>query len=184
MVFNKRIFVFNDILDFYKMDNFLNKLYLTLFTPKWLKFISNHSAIISDSFPEKSSCYFGFCPNYLDPLPLTPIWTTCTTFSQRRNSRFEIQFKTKNTRFGKNLKESIFLRRTSLTSNRAPMVPKTDILTKNTQNDKNHWICHRQNFEGPPAWQGEEGVGVLKMTLLCLSGSLFQDSELSPICVK
>ena len=38
----------------------------------------------------------------------------------------------------KNLKESIFLRRTSLTSNRAPMVPKTDILTKNTQNDKNH----------------------------------------------
>ena len=61
--FNKRIFVFNDILDFYKMDNFLNKPYLTLFTPKWLKLISNHSGIISDSFPKKSSCYFGFCPN-------------------------------------------------------------------------------------------------------------------------
>ena len=32
-------------------------------------------------FTKKSSCSFGFCPNYLDPPPpLPPIWTTCTTF--------------------------------------------------------------------------------------------------------
>ena len=31
--------------------------------------------------PEKSSCSFGFCPNYLEPqFPLALIWTTCTTF--------------------------------------------------------------------------------------------------------
>ena len=43
--------------------------------------------------PEKSSCSFGFCPNY--PLPL--IWTTCTNFFRRRNSRFKSQLRTKNT---------------------------------------------------------------------------------------
>ena len=31
---------------------------------------------------EKSSCYFGFCQNYLPPLPL--IWTTCTTFEREK----------------------------------------------------------------------------------------------------
>ena len=32
-------------------------------------------------FPEKSSCSFGFCPNYLDRPPPPPlIWTTCTIF--------------------------------------------------------------------------------------------------------
>ena len=32
-------------------------------------------------FPEKSSCSFGFCPNYLDP-PI--IWTTCTSSFERQ----------------------------------------------------------------------------------------------------
>ena len=34
---------------------------------------------------KKSSCSFGFCPNYLDPAPPLPqIWTTCTTFFERQ----------------------------------------------------------------------------------------------------
>ena len=28
----------------------------------------------------KNCCSFGFCPNYLPPPPLPPIWTTSTTF--------------------------------------------------------------------------------------------------------
>ena len=39
---------------------------------------------------KKSSCYFGFCPNYLHPpLPLPPIWTTCTTFLERQKRQFK-----------------------------------------------------------------------------------------------
>ena len=37
---------------------------------------------IRGGLPKKSSCSFGFCPNYLNPLPL--IWKTCTTFFERQ----------------------------------------------------------------------------------------------------
>ena len=41
--------------------------------------------------PEKSSCSFGVCPNYLDPPPLLPlIWTTCTTFIDRQCAKIPI----------------------------------------------------------------------------------------------
>ena len=33
----------------------------------------------------KNSCSFGFCPIYLDPPSLSPIWTTCTTFFNAKN---------------------------------------------------------------------------------------------------
>ena len=33
---------------------------------------------VQEGFTKKSCRSFGFCPNYLPPLP--PIWTTCTTF--------------------------------------------------------------------------------------------------------
>ena len=50
---------------------------------------------VREGIPKKSCCSFGFCPNYLPPLP--PIWTTCTTFFRRRNSRFKSQFRAINT---------------------------------------------------------------------------------------
>ena len=36
---------------------------------------------VRDGLPKKSSCSFGFCPNYLDPPPpLSLIWRTCTNY--------------------------------------------------------------------------------------------------------
>ena len=45
---------------------------------------------IRDGILKTNYCSCGLCPNYL---PL--IWTTCTTFFRRQNSRFESQFRTK-----------------------------------------------------------------------------------------
>ena len=59
-----------------------------------LKFISySVSEWLRGVFLRKRMRSFGFCPNYLLP-PLNPIWTTCTTFFWRRNSRFESQLRT------------------------------------------------------------------------------------------
>ena len=40
---------------------------------------------------------FGHCPNHLTPPPLTPIRATWSFFFGSQNSRFESQFRTKNT---------------------------------------------------------------------------------------
>ena len=45
---------------------------------------------------EKKTFSFGHCPNYLTP-PMTPIRATWSSFFGSRNSRFESQFRTKNT---------------------------------------------------------------------------------------
>ena len=44
---------------------------------------------VGDGFTKKSCCSYGLCPNYLPPLPLPPIWTTCTTFFDRQKLRFK-----------------------------------------------------------------------------------------------
>ena len=47
---------------------------------------------------KKKTFSFGHCPNYLTPpSPLTPIQATWSSFFGSRNSRFESQFRTKNT---------------------------------------------------------------------------------------
>ena len=58
----------------------------------------NRSVDLREGILRKNCCSFGFCPYYLPP-PLPPIWTTCTTFFRRRNSRFESQFRTRNTTY-------------------------------------------------------------------------------------
>ena len=45
----------------------------------------------------KKTFSFGHCPNYLNPPPITPIRATWSSFFGRQNSRFESQFRTKNT---------------------------------------------------------------------------------------
>ena len=45
----------------------------------------------------KKTFSFGHCPNHLDPPPMTPIRATWSSFFGSRNSRFESQFRTKNT---------------------------------------------------------------------------------------
>ena len=45
----------------------------------------------------KKTFSFGHCPNYLDPPTMTPIRATLSSFFRSQNSRFESQFKTKNT---------------------------------------------------------------------------------------
>ena len=55
-----------------------------------------HALSYKGRFHEENFCSFGFCPNYLSP-PFPPIWSTCTTFFRRQNSRFESQFRTKST---------------------------------------------------------------------------------------
>ena len=49
---------------------------------KCLSRSSNSVSSVRDNLPKKSRCSFGFCPKYLDPLPL--IWTTCTTCVERQ----------------------------------------------------------------------------------------------------
>ena len=51
-----------------------------------------------DGFLRKGRHSFGHCPNYLPrPPSLPPFQGACTTFFWHRNSRFESQFRTKNT---------------------------------------------------------------------------------------
>ena len=45
----------------------------------------------------KKTFSFEHCPNHLTPPPLTPIRATWSSFFGSRNSRFESQFRTKNT---------------------------------------------------------------------------------------
>ena len=46
---------------------------------------------------QKKTFSFGHCPNHLKPPPMTPIRATWSSFFGSRNSRFESQFRTKNT---------------------------------------------------------------------------------------
>ena len=46
---------------------------------------------------KKKTFSFGHCPNYLIPPPMTPTRATWSSFFGSQNSRFESQFRTKNT---------------------------------------------------------------------------------------
>ena len=53
--------------------------------------------VLREDVPKKAAVLLDFVQITSPPLP--PIWTTCTFFFLRRNSRFESQFRTKNTIF-------------------------------------------------------------------------------------
>ena len=57
----------------------------------------NKSLLGKASMEKKKTFSFGHCPNYLIPPPMTPIRATWSSFFGSRNSRFESQFRTKNT---------------------------------------------------------------------------------------
>ena len=67
--------------------------------------VEAHKVVLLASSPlgktsiKKKTFSFGHCPNYLNPppLPMTPIRATWSSFFGSRNSRFESQFRTKNT---------------------------------------------------------------------------------------
>ena len=55
------------------------------------------SLALREGLNGKKNFSFGHCPNHLTPPPLTPIRATCSFFFGSQNSRFESQFRTKNT---------------------------------------------------------------------------------------
>ena len=55
------------------------------------------AALLSEDINNEKTFSFGHCPNYLTPPPMTPIRATWSSFFGSRNSRFESQFRTKNT---------------------------------------------------------------------------------------
>ena len=55
------------------------------------------SHLVREGVKEKKTFSFGHCPNYLNPPPMIPIRATWSSFFGSRNSRFQSQFRTKNT---------------------------------------------------------------------------------------
>ena len=78
------------------------RVYVSVCFKRFIKIValcafSDVFAQLREGILRKNCCSFGFCPNYL---PLPSIWTTCTnctSFFQCRHSRFDSQFRTKNT---------------------------------------------------------------------------------------
>ena len=69
------------VLRWWKFVNSLSTIHMMSFFSSFIasSILTSIVGKVREGFTKKSSCSFGFCPNYLDP-PLPLIWTTCTTF--------------------------------------------------------------------------------------------------------